>query len=66
MYIRLNIEIADEYIFNNPDTSEFYTRRALERAERLNDVAAMAKTENFLGIRDRKIFIKTLAIEAVL
>lgn len=50
MYIRLNIEIADEYIFNNPDTSEFYTRRALERAEKLNDVAAMAKTENFLGI----------------
>jgi serine phosphatase RsbU (regulator of sigma subunit) len=50
MYIRLNIEIADEYIFNNPDTSEFYTRRALQRAEKLNDVAAMAKTENFLGI----------------
>ena len=50
MFIRLNIEIADEYIFNNPDTSEYYTRRALERAEKLNDVAAMAKTENFLGI----------------
>jgi serine phosphatase RsbU (regulator of sigma subunit)/predicted negative regulator of RcsB-dependent stress response len=50
MYIRLNIEIADEYIFNNPDTAEYYTRRALERAERLNDIAAMAKTENFLGI----------------
>lgn len=50
MYIRLNIEIADEYIFNNPDTSEYYTRRALDRAEKLNNVGAMAKTENFLGI----------------
>lgn len=50
MYIALNIEIADEFIFNNPDTAAYFTKRALERAEKLGNRAAMAKAENFLGI----------------
>lgn len=50
LYIKLHINIADEYIFNNPDSSEFYTRKALDRATASKDSLMMAKAENFLGI----------------
>lgn len=50
LYIKLNIDIADEYIFNNPDSSEVYTRNALQRAVQVHDSLMMAKAENFLGI----------------
>ncbi len=50
LYIQLNIDIADEFIFNTPDTSEFYTRTALERAIAVKDSVMIAKSENYLGI----------------
>lgn len=50
LFIKLNIDIADEYIFNNPDSSEVYTRKALDRAAKSKDSLMMAKAENFLGI----------------
>ncbi len=50
LYIKLNIDIADEFIFNTPDTSLHYTLRALERASKVKDSVMMAKSENYLGI----------------
>ncbi|MEZ4800331.1 MAG: tetratricopeptide repeat protein [Flavobacteriales bacterium] len=50
LFIKLNIDIADEFIFNNPDTSAFFTKNALDRAYAIKDSASIAKAENFLGI----------------
>jgi serine phosphatase RsbU (regulator of sigma subunit) len=50
LYMKLNIDIADEFILNTPDTSELYTRRALERAIIVKDSGMIAKSENYLGI----------------
>ncbi len=50
LYIKLNIDIADEFIFNNPDTAAYFTRRALKKAEDCKNTAMMAKSENYLGI----------------
>ena len=50
LYIKLNIDIADQYIFNNPDSSAVYTNYALARAQAIQDTSMMAKANNFLGI----------------
>ncbi len=50
LFMKLNIDIADEFIFNTPDTSLYYTLRALERATKVKDSVMMAKSENYLGI----------------
>jgi serine phosphatase RsbU (regulator of sigma subunit) len=50
MFVRLNLEISDEFIFNNPDTSRFFATRALERATEIADTAAMARASNYIGI----------------
>jgi len=50
MMVRLNLEVADEFIFNNPDTARYYSLRALELATRIGDTSRMAKASNYLGI----------------
>lgn len=50
LYIKLNIDIADEFIFNNPDTAAYFTKKALQRAEESKNMLMLAKAENYLGI----------------
>lgn len=50
MMVRLNLEIADEFIFNNPDTSRHYSTQAYQAASRINDTLGMAKAANYIGI----------------
>jgi serine phosphatase RsbU (regulator of sigma subunit) len=49
-YIRLNMDIADAYLFNNPDTSCYFVKRAAKRAKETGNVIQTARTENYLGI----------------
>ncbi len=50
MFVRLNLEIADEYLFNDPDTARFFASQAMTRATQTGDSARMAKAANFIGI----------------
>jgi serine phosphatase RsbU (regulator of sigma subunit) len=50
MAVRLNLEIADEFIFNDPDTSRHFAVRALETARSIGDTLRMAKASNYIGI----------------
>lgn len=50
MYIRLNMDIADAFLFNNPDTSRYFVRRAAIRAKESGNIIQTARTENYLGI----------------
>ncbi|MCC6599241.1 MAG: tetratricopeptide repeat protein [Crocinitomicaceae bacterium] len=48
--IHLHLEIANEFVFNNPDTSKFYVLTALKRAEITKDTLSQAKATNLLGV----------------
>ncbi len=48
--LRLNLLIADDLIFANPDTTEFFLERAFILAEELNDSASLARILNLKGI----------------
>jgi len=50
MMVRLNLEIADEFIFNDPDTSRYYSLKALQVATLIQDTLKMAKASNYIGI----------------
>jgi serine phosphatase RsbU (regulator of sigma subunit) len=50
MMVRLNLEIADEFLFNNPDTSRHYSSQAYKVAARTGDTLRMAKAANYIGI----------------
>lgn len=50
MMVRLNLEIADEFIFNSPDTARYYAIQALNRAGTIRDTVKMAKASNYIGI----------------
>lgn len=48
--LRLSIALCDSIIFNDPDQAKNYAISALELATNLSDTAAMAKTNNQLGV----------------
>jgi serine phosphatase RsbU (regulator of sigma subunit)/predicted negative regulator of RcsB-dependent stress response len=48
--LRLNLLIADDLIFVDPDTTEFFLERALILAEELKDTASLARILNLKGI----------------
>jgi len=48
--LRLNLLIADDLIFANPDTTEFFLERAFILAENLKDSVSLAKIFNLKGI----------------
>lgn len=50
MYIRLSLDIADEFIFNHSDSSRKYALQALMRAEEIKDVSSQGRACNYLGI----------------
>jgi serine phosphatase RsbU (regulator of sigma subunit) len=50
LFIRVNIDIADELLFNDPDSARYFVHRALEKAMFINDLKSQAKANNFLGI----------------
>ena len=50
MYIRLSLDIADEFIFNQSDSSRKYAMQALMKAEEIKDASAQGRACNYLGI----------------
>jgi serine phosphatase RsbU (regulator of sigma subunit) len=50
--MRLNIQIADELIFSNPDTAEFYIKCGLTYAKSVTNRRLAAKAYNLLGISE--------------
>lgn len=50
MYIRLSLDIADEFIFNQSDSCRKYALQALMKAEEIKDVSAQGRACNYLGI----------------
>lgn len=49
-YIRINMEIADAFLFNDPDTARYFVLRAHNRAKTSGNLIQLARATNFLGI----------------
>jgi serine phosphatase RsbU (regulator of sigma subunit) len=50
LFVRLNIDIADELLLNDPDSARYFVQRALAKAVDLGDLKSQATANNFLGI----------------
>ena len=49
-FIRINMEIADAFLFNDPDTARYFVLRAHDRAKASGNLPQLARSTNFLGI----------------
>lgn len=60
--LRLQVEIADNLIFTNPDSSKVYSLQAMNLAEELADTVRLAKVHNLLAIHS---YIQSRYVEAI-
>lgn len=60
--LRLHVEIADKFIFVNPDSSHYHCLTGLKLATELQDTVRMAKIHNLMGIRS---YVKSHYIDAI-